>query len=75
MSSRRNQHVVPHGNAWAVRGAGADRATAIFDTKSEAVDCARSIAQHQRSELLVHGKDGQIQSCDSHGHDPFPPKG
>lgn len=75
MSSRRNQHVVPHGGDWAVRRAGADRATAIFDTKSEAVDRARDIALHQGTELLVHGKDGQIQTRDSHGHDPFPPKG
>lgn len=75
MNSRRNQHVVPHGSAWAVRGAGADRATGIFDTKSKAVDRARAIAQHQGTELLVHGKDGQIQTRDSHGQDPFPPKG
>ena len=75
MSSKRNQHVVPHGDAWAVRGAGADRATVIFDNKSEAVDRARAIAQDQGTELFIHGKDGQIQTRDSHGHDPFPPKG
>lgn len=75
MSSKRNQHVVPHQDKWAVRGAGAERATEIFDRKSEAVGRAREIAQNQHTELVIHGKDGQIQSKDSHGHDPFPPKG
>ncbi|WP_405176726.1 hypothetical protein [Paenibacillus sp. FSL H8-0261] len=24
---------------------------------------------------MVHGKDGKIQSKDTHGKDPYPPKG
>lgn len=73
--SKRNQHVVPHAGGWAVRGAGASRATETFDRKSDAIDRGREIAQNQRSELVIHGRDGQIQSKDSHGSDPFPPKG
>lgn len=75
MSSKRNQHVVPREGAWAVQGAGADRATAIYDSKQEATQHARQIAQNQGTELFIHGADGKIQSRDSHGHDPFPPKG
>lgn len=73
--SKRNQHVVPHADGWAVRGAGASRATETFDRKSDAVDRAREIAQNQSTELVIHGRDGQIHSKDSHGSDPFPPKG
>lgn len=73
--SKRNQHVVPHADGWAIRGAGACRATETFDRKSDAVDRARKIAQHQHTELVIHGRDGQIQSKDSHGNDPFPPRG
>lgn len=74
--SKRNQHVVPHkGGGWAVRGAGAERATAVHRTQSAAIDQARSIAQHHHTELLIHGADGRIRERDSHGHDPFPPKG
>lgn len=73
--SKRNQHVVPHDEGWAVRGAGAQRATEVFDRKSDAVDRARDISQKQGTELVIHGRDGQIQSKDSHGNDPFPPKG
>lgn len=38
-------------------------------------DRAREITQNQGTELVIHGRDGQIRSKDSHGHDPFPPKG
>lgn len=75
MSTKRNQHVVPHQDGWAVRGAGAQRATEIFDRKVDAVQRGREVAQNQGTELVIHGRDGQIQSKDSHGHDPFPPKG
>lgn len=75
MTTKRNQHVVPHQEGWAVRGAGSQRATEVFDTKTEAVQRGREIAQNQHTELVIHGRDGVIQSKDSHGHDPFPPKG
>lgn len=75
MSGKRNQHVVPHQDGWAVRGAGAQRATETFDRKSDAVDRGREIARNQGTELLIHGRDGQIQSKDSHGRDSFPPNG
>lgn len=75
MTTKRNQHVVPSGKDWAVKGAGASRATEILPTKSQAVNRAREISQNQGTELFIHGQDGKIQSRDSHGHDPFPPKG
>lgn len=71
-----NQHVVPNGdNGWAVKGEGNSKATKITTTKKEAVDAARQIAKNQKSELIIHGKNGKIQSKDSHGNDPYPPKG
>lgn len=73
--SKRNQHVVPRDDAWAIRGASATRDKSHFDRKRDAVDRARNIANNQGTELVVHGRNGQIQSKDSHGHDPFPPKG
>lgn len=75
MATKRNQHVVPNGQDWAIRGAGSSRATEILPTKAEAVGRAREISRNQGTELIVHGLDGKIQSRDSHGHDPFPPKG
>lgn len=73
--TKRNQHVVPREDGWAVQGAGAKRATELFDRKADAVDRAREISRNQGTELLIHGRNGQIQSKDSHGNDEFPPKG
>jgi len=73
--TKRNQHVVPHDGGWAVKGAGSARATVVVDTQKEAIDRARDIAQNQGTELLIHGRDGRIRERDSHGSDPFPPKG
>ncbi len=73
--SKKNQHVVPHADGWAVRGAGNSRATSVHDTQRDAIDAARGIAQSQHSELLIHGRNGQIRDRDSYGGDPFPPRG
>lgn len=73
--TKRNQHVVPHQNGWAVKSAGADRATKVAPTQREAIDVARNIARNQHSELLIHGENGRIRARDSYGNDPFPPKG
>ncbi len=73
--SKRNQHVVPHEGGWAVRGAGSQRATSVHRTQREAIDAGRAVARNQRTELFVHGRDGRIRERDSHGNDPFPPRG
>lgn len=71
----KNQHVVPHPDGWAVKGAGNDRATKVTTTQKEAIQVAKEIAQNQQSELIVHGKNGQIRQKDSFGNDNYPPKG
>ncbi len=73
--SNKNQHVVPHKDGWAVKGEGNQKATSIHNTQQQAIEAGRNIAQNQQSELLVHGRNGQIRERDSFGHDPFPPKG
>ena len=71
----RNQHVVPHQDGWAVRGARSQRATSVHRTQAEAIDAGRQIARNQGSELLIHGRNGRIRERDSHGNDSFPPRG
>ncbi|MGX9146802.1 DUF2188 domain-containing protein [Mesorhizobium sp. 128a] len=73
--TKRNQHVVPHSDGWAVKGAGAQRASSVHETQKAAIDAGRLVARNQGTELLVHGRNGQIRERDSHGHDPHPPKG
>ena len=73
--SKKNQHVVPHGNQWAVKGEKNERATKIVNTQTEAIKIARDIAINQKSELVIHRPNGQIRDKDSHGNDNFPPRG
>lgn len=40
-----------------------------------AVAIARLLARVNGSELIVQGTHGRITARDSHGSDPFPPKG
>lgn len=71
----KNQHVVPRGNAWAVRGENNSRVTSVHRTQGEAESAARSIAINQRSEVVIHRPNGEIRDKNSYGNDPYPPKG
>lgn len=71
----KNQHVVPHGGAWGVRGAGNSRVTSTHKTQAEAQTAAREIAINQRSEVVIHRPDGRIRDKDSYGNDDHPPRG
>jgi len=71
----KNQHVVPRGDAWGVRGEGNERLTSIHDTQAEAIEAAREIARNQQSELVIHRPNGRIRDKDSYGPDSFPPRG
>lgn len=72
--SKKNQHVVPNGNNWAVKGAGNEKATKIVSTQAKAIEIARVIAINQQSEVVIHRPDGTIRDKDSYGNDPNPPK-
>ena len=73
--TKKNQHIVPHGDDWAVKGAGNSKATSVHPTQAEAINRGKEIAQNQKSELLIHGQNGRIREKNSYGNDPYPPKG
>lgn len=75
MAKGKNQHVVPKGDNWAVRGAGNEKVTKIVPTQKEAIKIARDIAINQGSEMFIHGENGQIRERNTYGKDNFPPKG
>jgi len=72
--ANKNQHVVRQSDNWAVKGANNSRATSVHKTQSEAIGAAREIAQRNKSEVVIHRKDGTIRDKDSYGRDPNPPK-
>lgn len=73
--SKKGQHVVPNGDKWSVRRAGASRASGTYNTQSEAIQRAKDIARTQQTELYIHGRDGRIRERNSYGNDPLSPKG
>jgi len=72
--AKKEIHVVPRDDAWAVRREGASRDSSHHDRKSDAVGAARTTARRDHVELVTHGKDGRIQDSDSYGNDPVPPR-
>ena len=68
-------HVVKHKDGWAVKKGGSDRASKVCSTKKECEELARGISRNQKTELFIHNKDGKISRKDSHGNDPYPPRG
>lgn len=72
----KNQHVVKGKNgSWAVKGEGNSKSTSCHNTQAEAIGRAKEIAIKQKSEVVIHGKDGKIRDRNSYGNDPYPPKG
>ena len=74
MPSKKDIHVVPHGEGWATRKEGAQRVGFTADTQKQAIERAREQAQRQRVEVVIHRPDGRIRDSDSYGSDPNPPK-
>jgi uncharacterized protein YdaT len=71
----KNQHVTKHPDGgWQVKGAGNEKATKVTDTQKQAIDAAKEIAKHQKSEVVIHGTDGKIRDKDSYGNDPIKSK-
>ena len=74
--ARQTHHVVHNSKGgWDVKRGEAQRASGHYATKEAAVKAGRTISRNQGTEFLIHGNNGRIQSADSHGGDPFPPKG
>jgi len=72
--ANKSHHVVPNPNGgWDVKRGGAERASGHFENKVDAIDAGRKISRNQKTEFVIHNKDGRISQSDSHGNDPCPP--
>jgi hypothetical protein len=71
MSKKRDFHVVPSpSGGWSVRREGAERASAVFHRKSDAMERGRELARSSQSEVIIHGKDGRIREANSYHNPP-----
>lgn len=77
MAERKTWHVTSAGDGdWKVKARGADRAAGIFSEKVDAVERGRELARGQSlGQLVVHGRNGRIQTEYTYGRDPYPPQG
>jgi len=71
----RNQHVVPHERGWAVTEDGAELPCAVFKTQSDAWEKAKALARKERSEALLHGRNGRIRTRNTYCPDAYRSKG
>jgi len=74
MTRKKDIHVVPHSDGWATKKEGASRAGSVHETQREAIERAKGQASRERTEVVIHRKNGQIRDSDSYGNDPFPPR-
>ncbi|HEV2844470.1 MAG TPA: DUF2188 domain-containing protein [Thermoanaerobaculia bacterium] len=75
MAGRSSYHVVTHPEGgWAVVKSGSGRASRRFDTQGDAIAWAREASRNQRTDLIVHGRDGTVRRWDSYGAAPLAPR-
>lgn len=58
---KKNYHVLPRGNEWIVKRAGADRANQVFTTQTKAATYAKSVSQSQGTTVFIHRANGTIK--------------
>jgi hypothetical protein len=76
MPKQGDVHVVPGGNGgWHVRIEGTARPRSIHNTQADAARAGRDIARKNKSELLIHGRDGKIRERSTFGQDPRQTRG
>jgi hypothetical protein len=72
--AKKNVHVVPSGNKWAVKPEGSTKPVSTHLTQQAASEAGKKVAKQNQSELVIHRPNGQIRDKDSYGNDSCPPK-
>ncbi len=67
-------HVVPQGDKWAVKREGRETPISTHGKQGNAIDLAAQVARQEKTDVVIHGRDGKIRDRDSYGPDPFPPR-
>ena len=67
MAKKPPVHTVPHGDGWANRREGSDKVSKTFDTKREAQTAGRDTAQREKTEHVIHKRDGVDGRLLGHG--------
>ena len=69
-------HTTPaKSGGWTNQREGSSRALGTFSTKAEAQAAGRDAAKRDKTEHIVHTRDGRISARNSYGNDPASRKG
>lgn len=74
--SSNDRYVVKHSEGWAVKKAGAERTSGVYDTQHKAEQRAKEIVSNLGGgEVRIQGRDSRWRDSDtvSPGSDPNPP--
>lgn len=74
-AGKKMYHLAPNEGKWVVKKALEVKASKIFDNKVAAKIYAVKLARNDKTELVIHGKDGRVQDRRSYGDCPSPTKG
>lgn len=76
MTKRHTYHVTHKGGTWNVKRQGQVTPVSSHRTKAEAVEHGRRAAKDEvLGQLVIHRRDGQIQTEHTYGMNPYPPTG
>jgi hypothetical protein len=75
MPKKGDVHVMPSDKGWRVQIEGTGGARSTHKTQAEAAKTARRIARQNKTELLIHAKNGRVRERNTYGHDPRQIKG
>ena len=75
MPNKGDVHVVPSENGWTVEVEGHANPSGTHATQEDAWNRATQLARQNRSEALLHGRDGQIRERNTYREDPVQSKG
>lgn len=74
--AKNDRFVVRHGDGWAVKKGGAERASSVHRTQVDAERAAKETVRNLGGgEVRIQGADGRWRDSDTvaPGNDPFPP--
>jgi hypothetical protein len=63
-------HVVPSGSKFVAKEAGNNKPLTKPTTQASAIKKAIPVAKENKSEVVIHRRDGTIRDTDSYGNDP-----
>jgi len=72
-----DRYVTKHPKGWAVKAAGAERASSVHPTQREAEAAAKdTVRKAGGGEVRIQGVDGKWRDSDTvpPGNDPYPPR-